>query len=398
MPACHALSRRAAPRTLASLLGLVVATALSAAPYVPSSDDAIVQRLPFVLTRAERARDAAVGLDARNVPLVIAATRDAISRARREGDPREWGRAQALLAPWWSLSDPPTSVRLLRATILQGVHRFDDARRDLDALVDASGEPMLVAQALLTRAGIAQVQGRLDDARRDCERLARSSRAESHAGLLARTCLAELRSLTGDVEAADAALADLHASSRDPWLTLIRAELAQRRGAHEEADRLFARATTGPAPDVYALAAHADWLLDTGRELAALELLQRHDRRADALELRRAMALQRRGDPRATPLAQELRATLAQARLRGDVPHLREEALLALEVERDAARAWPLAQANWQQQKEPIDALVYVRAAQAAGAGREAHALVQRLRAQGWHDVRLDMALRGASR
>ena len=63
----------------------------------------------------------------------------------------------------------------------------------------------------------------------------------------------------------------------------------------------------------------------------------------------------------------ELRERFAAVRLRGDAPHLREEARLALDIDRDAARALALARQQWALQKEPADAVLLLRSARAAG-------------------------------
>ena len=52
---------------------------------------------------------------------------------------------------------------------------------------------------------------------------------------------------------------------------------------------------------------------------------------------------------------------------RGDRPHLREEALIALDVEHDATRALDLAKANFDTQRETLDVRLLVRAARASG-------------------------------
>src|SRR5262245_25917477 len=68
-------------------------------------------------------------LDARDAPRdpakATAAAKKAIELARREADPRYWGRAQGALQPWWNEPDPPQEVLMLRATIRQALHDFD---------------------------------------------------------------------------------------------------------------------------------------------------------------------------------------------------------------------------------------------------------------------------------
>lgn len=346
-----------------------------AAPFVPADDAHIVERLPTRPDAAQRARRAALARDVHQLPLALDVAQAAIVRARRAGDPRELGAAQAALAPWWPDAQAPAPVRLLRATILQSRHQFSAALADLDSLVnDAAAPPPLRAQALLTRASLQQVLGRFDTARSDCDALLQPAFAALGEGLrrTAQACVLELQSLAGDARAARRALDALAAgAAADPWLALLRAELAERQGDDAAAQALYTAA--GADGDVYTLAAHADWLLDRRREREALAVLDRGPAQADALLLRRAIAWQRLGDGRAEAAAADLRTRFAAIRLRGDAPHLREEARLALEIDRDPVRALTLARQQWALQKEPADAVLLLRTARAAGQdlGRE---------------------------
>ena len=73
--------------------------------------------------------------------------------------------------------------------------------------------------------------------------------------------------------------------------------------------------------------------------------------------------------------------------------HAREEALFALDVQDDARRALALARVNVQLQREPIDLLLFARAAAAArdeAARGEVKALLQQT---GLRDARIDAIL-----
>lgn len=363
MTHCFTLPLRAAAAAL-----LLLAAAAAAAPSVPAADDSVVERLPTRADPGERARRAALARDVHQLPLALDLAQAAILRARRAGDPRELGAAQAALAPWWADAQAPAPVRLLRATILQSRHDFAAAQVDLDRLAADAATPLPVrAQALLTRASLQQVRGHFDAARSDCDALLQPAFAPLGDGLrrTAQACTLELQSLTGDARGARRALDALAGPAADPWLALLRAELAERLGDDTAASALYAAASADG--DVYALAAQADWLLDRGRHGEALAVLGRGPAQADALLLRRAIAWQRQGDARAAAAAADLRERFAAVRLRGDAPHLREEARLALDIDRDAARALALARQQWALQKEPADAVLLLRSARAAG-------------------------------
>ena len=368
MPARAAVLRCAVLPCAALLCAALLAAPAFAVPTAPLHDDEVVERLPH-RAAAQRAQRAALARGALPLPEAVAAARQAIGRARREGDPRELGTAQAVLAPWWAQADAPPAVRLLRATLRQSQHHFEPALTELQALWDAAATPLDIrAQAGLTRATVLQVLGRHTEAQAACAGLLQPRFAPLGAavGLAARACGAELRSLTADPRAAAAELQALAAlAPADPWLALLRAELAERRGDHGGAEPLFRQASAGG--DVYALSAHADWLLDRGRAREVLALVAGGPADADALLLRRAIALHRLQDPAAAAADTLLQARFDAARQRGENLHAREEARLALEVHGDARRALALARAQWALQKEPADAVLLWRAARAAG-------------------------------
>ncbi|MEO8123083.1 MAG: hypothetical protein ABI633_03460 [Burkholderiales bacterium] len=395
------------PRVIARALGALtlmatVATAAHGAPFTPSSDDELVQRLPHRLDATARAQRTLAARHPEELRLATANARSAIERARRFGDPRELGIAQASLAHWWGLANPPPQVRLLRAIIRQSQHDFATALVDLDFLAsDATpAVPLVVqAQAALTRASVLQVTGRLPDAQLACEALLEPRFASLGAGLTipARACVAELRSLRGHARDAAIELAGLaREAGADGWLALLRAELAERVGDAVTARAQF-REATALAGNAYTRGAYADWLLSQGQARETLALLDADDAAADAdaLLLRRAIALHRLHDARAPHLAETLAARFDAATQRGENFHAREQARFALDVLDQPAQALALARTNWQHQKEPADALLLVRAAVAAGDAAAAEPVYERVRDAGWSDVRLAAAKRG---
>lgn len=339
-----------------------------ASPYTPQADDEPIERLPRRLAAAPR--------QAFELPQALGLAQAALQRARQEGDPRELGRAQALLAPWWQLPAPPPALRLLRASVLQAQHRFDAALQDLDALLAGAAPLALRAQAELTRAALLQLRGRWAEARAACTRLAGLGYAALGAAVPVhgRVCLAELDSLQGGDEArAAAALAQLARYPRAPraWILLLRAELAERRGL-AEAEALYRQALQAE-PAVYTRAALADWLLARRRWADAAALVLAHEaeptRLPDALLLRLAIAWRASGNARAGEAAAQLQERFDAAALRGDgSAHARERARYALDVRPDASEALQQAIANWALQREPADAWLLWRAARLPGA------------------------------
>ncbi|HET7866331.1 MAG TPA: hypothetical protein VFL86_18180, partial [Burkholderiaceae bacterium] len=368
-----------------------------AAPFVPASDAEVVETLPARLDPAARAAREAWRRQPDALPLALQAAQAAIARARRDGDPRELGQAQAALAPWWALPSPPPAVRLLRATVRQSQHDFESALADLEALLaDASVPAPVQAQAGLTRASVLRVQGRYREAAAACAGLATPRLAVLGPALRwsAQVCEADVMTLGPAAEAGHARLADLARQAQSErtlaplrgWVALVQAEAADRRG--DPAARGHFLAALQDDADVYTLAAYADWLLQHERA-AEVEPLLGGRADADALLLRQAIAWRRLRDGRADAAAARLQARFDAAHQRGDRLHEREEAMFAWQVRGDAAAALPLALANWRKQREPADVRLLWHTALATG-DREAAELVRQFQQQtGLRDVRL---------
>ncbi len=113
------------------------------------------------------------------------------------------------------------------------------------------------------------------------------------------------------------------------------------------------------------LGAYADFLLDHGRHHDVVSLLQ-SETRADGLLLRLALAEQTLKLPTFQNHTDDLAARFAAGRDRGTTVHGREEARFTLTLQHDAHRALPLAQANWNVQREPADARILLESALAA--------------------------------
>ncbi|MES0872548.1 hypothetical protein [Sinimarinibacterium thermocellulolyticum] len=350
------------------------------APFRPANDGEILERLPERAAGAPRGGVADAALAAR-------AARVFLERARRSGDPRDYGYAQGLLQPWWSAPNAPDDILLLRATLKQHQHAFAAALADLDRLLTRSPDH---AQAWLTRATIHRVRGALDAAAADCARL--QTLAPGVVAELCRLATAAPRDPWGagaGLDALDAAMA----AQPDPvyaWYQAERAAAAQRRGDLVAAESAFVAGLARAPWDLGLRAAYADLLLEQGRAGAVITLLEDASN-SEILRLAAVRAYLALGESaRVTELTDALADTYAALRRRGDAPHLREEASFALFVERDAARALALARANFRDQRELADARLLLAAALAAGDARAIAGLRDWSEASGVRDVWLE--------
>jgi tetratricopeptide (TPR) repeat protein len=277
---------------------------------------------------------------------------------------------------------------------LQYGHRFDEALADLGAVLEA--DP-LDAEAWAASAAIRMVRADYAGARRDCQALAPLTTP-----LLAVACAAYADSMSGKIdEAARALEAALAAAPGDTpaaerlWALTRQAEIEDRRGSDVAAEAAFKAALALGLPDVYLLAAYADFLLDRERAVDALKVLTtprggaQDSARSDVLLLRLALAAKAVNDPRAAAWTRELGARFDAARARGDTTHEKEESRFALALQGDAKRALALARSNFELQREAADARALLEAALAARDATAAEPALKWLRDHGVQGIAL---------
>jgi len=378
------------------LLPALAAAAALAAPFVPTADTQVLERLPARASDPRAQEMQALRTAWRQHPGDVT---HAVSLAERyfdavaaEGDPRYIGYAQAALAPWWALPAPPASVRVLRAKLLQFDHRFNEALADLDAVLQADPTH---ADAWSWRAAIHMVRADYDQARRSCERLTPLAPP-----LITVACTAQVDAATGR---GDAAAASLRAALASPggadtaqrlWALTRLAETEERRGDAVAAEAAFRQALALGVGDVYLLAAYADFLLDRKRPAEVLALLK--DRgRADVLLLRLALAARAVGAPEREVWARTLGERFDAAALRGDTTHRKEASRYLLALRGQPAQALALARENFAEQREPADARILLEAALAARQPAAAAPALAWMAASGFESVALqDLATR----
>ncbi len=352
---------------LATLL-IAAAPGSRATPISPTRDDEVVDVLPAVTgSRAEARRlRQQLAQQPQNTALALTAARRYLDQAHELGDPRFAGMAMSAIAAWPDAATAPDDVLMMRATLQQYLHEFDASALTLKTLLARPAAAPL-PQAWLTLATVRRVQGRYAESDAACAQVGRAG-----ATLHATACAAENAALRGDVERARAAFTALLADPRQPattraWLTTSVAELEQRAGRAAEAEAAF-RAALVLDPDPYTTLDFADFLIEQKRPAQALALLNGQVR-SDAVLLRLAIAGVQARSPGAAADVAEMRERIALANQRPDAKifHGREQAMFALAVDGDVARALGLARGNVVQQREPLDLLVLAQAARASG-------------------------------
>ena len=373
-------------RWIVSALAAAQLGALAVTELQPSRDDEVLEVLPAV-TRGRPAWAASAPMVVSPAAAALLARQD-ITVARQTGDTRYWGRAQAVLAPWWDRPDAPVDLAVLQATVQQGRHEFDASRKVLTAaLARAPGH----AQGWLNLAALERLSARYTEALGACEAVAHAGQ-----GLYAAACRLETQSLQGQHESAIQGLQALVAQTVDTsqrsWLLSLLAESQERSGQGRAAADSYAR-SLALAPDLYTAIAYSDLLLRSGKPSQALQALAALPE-TDAVLLRRAAAWRRLGEPRWTAERAVLKERAAELQRRGDDPalHGRELALTALWLDDDAPRALELARRNLLLQREPIDWWVALQSARQARDAAASAEIANAIREAGLHDMRLTAA------
>jgi tetratricopeptide (TPR) repeat protein len=333
-----------------------------ATPFTPKSDDQVLERLRVnvgdVVARELRDLRGQLAQNPNNLKLAVAVARKYIERARAEADPRFNGRAQAVLAPWWKLENPPEAALVLRATLKQNAHDFRGALGDLNLAAKLDPRD---PQIWVTRSVVQTVLGDLTEAKRSCLPLFQTSTE-----LVAVTCVANAASLNGQAAKAFQTLEQVvrdnpkASESEKSWAQGTLIETAARL-QKPEADAMFQTALRQNPDDTYLSAEYSDFLLERNQAAKALPYLQ--NTRADAVLLRRVLVEKALGSKTYQMYRDQMQSRIAASHARGDTVHRREEAMFALSVLKEPKDALKLAKANWLVQHEPQDAKILLEAA-----------------------------------
>ena len=284
-----------------------------------------------------------------------------LERARAERQPRYFARAEAILQPWMSRAEVSAATLRVQADILQNRHEFSTAIGLLDRAIVRDPRD---TGARLMRASVKLVQGEAVEARADCAAVLTAG--ESTTGTI---CLAQVLGATGGLARADALLSTLVARGLGTpavraWAYWLLGDFADRRGDATGAEENLRTALTAAPENEGIRSALSDLLTARGahREAAAITDVSTP---SIGLLARRAIAQASLHDAALSETRAQIDELLTLSRRRGEVPHLREETLIALDVDHDPKRALVLARENFESQRETIDVRLLTRAARA---------------------------------
>ena len=277
----------------------------------------------------------------------------------------------------------PERAAIAAADEAQSRHEFTEARAGLDRLLAADPRDL---EARLMSANLFLLSGQFERARGECRLVLATGALQT-----GTICLAA--SLTGPGSVGRgrrmiAALGDQTGS--DPelsrWRLLTEADLALRAGDGKAALSLHERAFALDPGHEEARTRLAEIVLEQGDASRALELARAPDPSVARLVLR-VRAARTLGAADAVSGLDELMALIEADRSKGIPPHLREEAQIALYVDRDAPAAVRLARLNFETQKDTPDLRMLAASAAAAGDASAMAALHAWMQATGFEDV-----------
>ena len=365
--------------------------------YTPTRDAAVLAHVPTTTDPRVRAFEQLAREHEdhpRERTRALALSRAYIDYERHTGDARFLGRAMAPIQPWLASASPPSDVQLVYATILQSRHQFAQARTTLKTLLKTDPDN---AQAWLTLATVDMVQGRFARARQDCVHAANTGGQS-----LALVCNGDLLTLTGQADKAYRLLELLNSESTalpadtGAYIQGLLADAALRQNKRDLAESHFKRGLALSPGDNFLLADYGDFLLDEHRYADVIDRLAPYSD-SDTSFLRLVQARVAQDAPNAAASVAAMRQRFAAMDARGSHLYRREQASFVLHVLNAPERALALAKDNWQVQRAPQDARIFLEAALAAGTPHIAAPVIAFLDRSGLNDPIIDALARQAT-
>lgn len=343
-----------------------------------------------------RALDQAWRAQPQNLPTALAYARAVFTLGLTEGDLRWYGSAKAALKPWWTVADLPAEAYFLRGLVKQGFHDFQEGLQDINraiALEPARAEfwswrfalHLLLADMTAAQKDIEEMGRLLGAEEADVYRavlLYRTGQPLPAVAMLSRALrsasyqdpssqdwlgfhLGEAHRVAGQpARALDVWSQRLKASPQSHLIRLSLADLLNQQGQYREAKTIAMAATSSNAPNSPATL-------------------------TDALLMQAVLASRGLKDPDEGRLASQLEARLQSQALRQEALIERPKLIYQIAYGRDLKAGLALSIDNWQLQKEPPDALLFVQAALALGQARAAEPVVKWAEKTGYTDPQL---------
>ncbi len=385
-----------------AMLGLVVTLLPVAAQerYRPSEAAVVLSASVHAASGRQnslRALDKAWRAQPQNLPSALAYARAVFTLGLTEGDLRWYGSAKASLTPWWTAADLPADAYFLRGLVKQGFHDFQEGLQDINRAIAL--EPAR-AEFWSWRFALHLLLADMSAAQKDIEEIGRLF-GEEEAKVYRAVFLYRTGQPLPAVDKLSQAIRSVNyqdASSQD-WLGFHLGEAHRVAGQPAKALAVWGqRLKASPQSHLIRLSL-ADLLNQQGQYRQALTIAMAATgsgnvqnstaSMTDALLMQAVLASRGMKDPDESRLASQLEARLQSQALRQEALIERPKLIYQIAYGRDVKAGLALSVDNWQLQKEPPDALLFVQAALALGQARAAEPVVSWAEKTGYTDPQL---------
>lgn len=336
-----------------------------------------------------RALDQAWRAQPQDLPAALAYARAVFTLGFNEGDLRWFGSAKAALMPWWQATDLPADGYFMRGLVKQGFHDFDGGLQDINR---AMALDPARAEFWSWRFALHLLQANMGAARQDAEDIAqRFGPQEGHiysAVLAYRTgqALTAVQKLSASMR-----LPNYQDAASQVWIGFHLGEAHRVAQQPEQATALWQRLLQAHPQSHLLRLSLADLLNQQGqfrqaKAVATAQATPSNSNLTDALLMQALLASRGLKAPDESALAQQMAARLQSQALRQESLIERPKLIYQIAYGQDLAAGLALSIENWQQQKEPPDAVLFVQAALARQQARAAEPVVQWAQTTGYSD------------
>lgn len=339
-----------------------------------------------------RALDQAWRAQPQDLPAALAYARAVFTLGFNEGDLRWFGSAKAALMPWWQAADLPADGFFMRGLVKQGFHDFAGGLQDIQRAIALSPGR---AEFWSWRFALHLLQANMGAARQDAEDIAQHFGPQE--GSIYRAVLAYRSGqalMAVQTLSASMRLSDFQDAASQVWIGFHLGEAHRVAQQPEQAIALWQRLVQAHPQSHLLRLSLADLLNQLGqfqqaKAVATSHASKGHAQLTDALLMQALLASRGLKAPDELALAQQMAARLQSQAMRQESLIERPKLIYQIAYGQDLAAGLALSIENWQQQKEPPDAVLFVQAALARQQARAAEPVVQWAQTTGYTDPQL---------